>query len=211
MADNKKSFILYCDQKGVWDKLNDEQAGKLIKHIIAYVNDENPKADDFITELAFEPIKQHLKRDLKKWEKQYEQRVEAGKKSAEARKRNSTAVNERSISSTDNVNVNGSVSDTVNEIFIYLDGEKIFDPINILEYYEVQLNGTQKENKNVSWRAKIPDWMVDHAGEEFNSGEHLKNSFKRFYLNTLKNDWKSVKKSNGANSPKFSGDYSEAL
>ena len=123
MADNKKSFILYCDQKGVWDKLNNEQAGKLIKHIIAYVNDENPKTDDFITELAFEPIKQHLKRDLKKWEKQYEQRVEAGKRSAESRKLNSTTVNDRSVSSTDNVsvnvngsvNVNATVSDNVNE------------------------------------------------------------------------------------------------
>jgi len=29
MAENKKSFILYCDQKGVWDKLDDAQAGRL--------------------------------------------------------------------------------------------------------------------------------------------------------------------------------------
>ena len=63
---DKKSFILYCDQKGVWDKLDDTQAGKLIKHIISYVNDENPTAPDFITELAFEPITQSLKRDPKK-------------------------------------------------------------------------------------------------------------------------------------------------
>ena len=113
MAENKKSFILYCDQKGVWDKLDDAQAGRLIKHVIAYVNDENPEAPDFITELAFEPIKASLKRDLKKWEKQQTQRSEAGKRSAEVRKRNaklvqrdSTSVNERSVSST----VNGNVS-----------------------------------------------------------------------------------------------------
>ena len=118
MAENKKSFILYCDQKGVWDKLDDAQAGRLIKHIIAYVNDENPVAPDFITELAFEPIKAVLKRDLKKWENQQEQRSEAGKRSAEVRKRNaqlaqrdSTTVNDRSISST----VNGSVSVSVND------------------------------------------------------------------------------------------------
>jgi hypothetical protein len=118
MAENKKSFILYCDQKGVWDKLDDAQAGRLIKHIISYVNDDNPVAPDFITELAFEPIKASLKRDLKKWENQQEQRSEAGKRSAEVRKRNaklaerdSTTVNERSISST----VNGSVSVNVND------------------------------------------------------------------------------------------------
>ena len=120
MAENKKSFILYCDQKGVWDKLDDAQAGRLIKHIIAYVNDENPVAPDFITELAFEPIKAVLKRDLKKWENQQEQRRQAGLKSAEIRKRNaskandrSTTVNERSISSTVNGNVSVSVNDNV--------------------------------------------------------------------------------------------------
>ena len=127
MAENKKSFILYCDQKGVWDKLDDAQAGRLIKHIISYVNDDNPVAPDFITELAFEPIKQSLKRDLKKWEKQQEQRSEAGKRSAEVRKRNaklaerdSTTVNDRSISSTVNGNVSVNVNDSVNVIVSYL-------------------------------------------------------------------------------------------
>lgn len=118
MATGKKSFILYCDQKGLWDKLDNEQAGKLIKHIIAYVNDDNPEEPDFVTGLAFEPIKAHLKRDLKRWETQQEQRSKAGKKSAEVRKRNATTVNERSIPSTDNVNVNVSVSDNVNEKII---------------------------------------------------------------------------------------------
>lgn len=121
MAENKKSFILYCDQKGVWDKLNEEQAGRLIKHVLAYVNDEDPKAPDFITELAFEPIKQSLKRDLKRWEVQQEQRRAAGRKSAKVRKDNATSVNgrstetnKRSASSTDNVNVNVNVNDNVN-------------------------------------------------------------------------------------------------
>jgi len=67
MAKDKKSFMLYIDQMGIFDKLEDDQAGRLIKHIFMYCNDENPKAD-FITELAFESIKQSLKRDLKKYE-----------------------------------------------------------------------------------------------------------------------------------------------
>lgn len=120
MAKGKKSFILYCDQRGIFEKLSNEQAGQLIKHIFAYVSDENPEGD-FVTELAFESIKTALKRDLKKWDTQQEQRSEAGKRSAEVRKRNAklakrdlTTVNDRSISSTDNVNV--SVSDSVNDI-----------------------------------------------------------------------------------------------
>ena len=67
MAENKKSFVLYTDQIGIFNKLTDEQAGALIKHIFSYCNDENP-VGDFVTDLAFESIKQQLKRDLKKYE-----------------------------------------------------------------------------------------------------------------------------------------------
>jgi hypothetical protein len=80
MAQNKKSFILYADQKGVFDQLPDELAGKLIKHILAYVNDENPISDNLIINIAFEPIKQSLKRDLRRWEDYIEKQSVNGKK-----------------------------------------------------------------------------------------------------------------------------------
>jgi len=67
MAENKKSFLLYTDVHHTVKKLTDEQAGKLFKHILSYVNDENPEINDFIIEIAFEPIKQSLKRDLEKY------------------------------------------------------------------------------------------------------------------------------------------------
>ena len=68
MAQDKKSFILYADQKGVFEQLPDELAGQLIKHILRYVNDENPVSDNLIINIAFEPIKNQLKRDLREWE-----------------------------------------------------------------------------------------------------------------------------------------------
>ena len=67
MAKEKNGFVLYCDVIHTAEKLTDEQAGKLFKHILRYVNDENPECD-FVTEIAFEPIKQTLKRDLVKYE-----------------------------------------------------------------------------------------------------------------------------------------------
>ena len=85
MAKDKKSFILYVDQKDLFNKLPDEIAGKLIKHIYAYVNDENPTADDLIIDIAFEPIKQQLKRDLKLFEDVKTKRSEAGKAGASKR------------------------------------------------------------------------------------------------------------------------------
>ena len=124
MAKNKKSFILYTDIKATVDKLSDEYAGKLFKHILAYVNDENPTTSDLLLEIAFEPVKQQFKRDLQKWEDIKSKRSDAGKASAEKRKQQKqqvlTHVNKRQQTSTnptvnvnDNVSVNVSVNDNV--------------------------------------------------------------------------------------------------
>ena len=68
MAKDKNSFLLYCDIIHTVDKLDNDQAGKLFKHILDYVNDKDPHTNDMITIIAFEPIKQMLKRDLKKYD-----------------------------------------------------------------------------------------------------------------------------------------------
>jgi len=67
MAENKKSFLLYCDIIHTINKLSDEQSGILFKHILAYVNDLHPETNDVIIDLVFEPIKQGLKRDLQRY------------------------------------------------------------------------------------------------------------------------------------------------
>jgi hypothetical protein len=68
MAKDKKGFVLYADQKEIFDELPNDYAGKLIKHIFSYVNDENPTTDDLVLKIAFSSIKAQLKRDLKKYE-----------------------------------------------------------------------------------------------------------------------------------------------
>ena len=116
---------MYADQYELFKKLPNDQAGELIKHIFAYVNDENPTTDNLLIQIAFEPIKAQLKRDLKRWEAKIEARSRAGKASAEARKVNKeqqTATNstyvdfvqQTSTKSTDNVNVNVNVNGNVN-------------------------------------------------------------------------------------------------
>lgn len=120
MAENKKSFIAYADWKETFDALDNEKAGELIKHIFAYVNDENPVSKDMLINAVFASIRQTLKRDLRKWEKQYNQRVEAGKKSAKVRQRNSTVVNGRSVSSTVSVSVSDNISKDIYKSFAHL-------------------------------------------------------------------------------------------
>jgi hypothetical protein len=128
MAEGKKSFVAYSDWHGMFKALPDEVAGKLIKHIFSYVNDENPTSEDFVINALFEQVKSTLKRDLKKWEQTLEGRSKAGKASAEARRlakekeqilTNSTNVDfvqQSSTNSTDNVNVNVNVNDKINNI-----------------------------------------------------------------------------------------------
>lgn len=90
MAQNKKSFLLYCDQQGIFNKLPDDIAGKLIKHIFAYVNDENPPCDDLLLSIAFEPIKTQLKRDLVKYVDYIEKQSVNGSKGGRPKKAKET-------------------------------------------------------------------------------------------------------------------------
>jgi len=80
MAENKKSFVAYCDWQETFDELSDEEAGKLVKHLFNYVNDKNPETSDKLTKMCFIPIKQSLKRDLKKYEKYVHKQSVNGKK-----------------------------------------------------------------------------------------------------------------------------------
>jgi len=126
MAENKKSFLLYTDLLHTFEGLTDNEAGELIKHLLRYVNDQNPQTENRIVKIVFEPIKQQLKRDLKKYEVILEKRSAAGKKSAELRQTKSQQVltsvdisKKCSTLSTDNVN------DSVNEI-----NNKVITPVD---------------------------------------------------------------------------------
>lgn len=110
----KKSFLLYSDLKEVVDKLPAAEAGNLFKLILDYVNDLDPEPDGLLMEIAFEPIKQQLRRDLQKWEEIIGKRSKAGKLSSAQKQLMSTHVNECATHSTDNVTVNDTVNDTVN-------------------------------------------------------------------------------------------------
>ena len=115
MAKDKKGFILYADQKALFEQLPNDKAGELIKFIFAYVNDENPITEDLIINLAFTPIKQQLKRDLIKFEETKEKRSEAGKAGANKRWQN-IANDSKRISTIAKIAVNDNVNVKENDI-----------------------------------------------------------------------------------------------
>ena len=74
----KKSVLLYCDIIHTIEKLDNENAGLLFKHYLRYINDQEPEPPNLLVEIAFEGVKQNLKRDLKSWENKKETRSRSG-------------------------------------------------------------------------------------------------------------------------------------
>lgn len=81
---NKKSFVLYTDQKEIVDELDDEQAGKLFKAIYEY-NTANTVSLTGILKSVFMSFKIAFDRDEQKWNDITKKRSEAGKKGMESR------------------------------------------------------------------------------------------------------------------------------
>jgi hypothetical protein len=146
MAKDKKSFILYSDAIHTVEKLSDTDAGQLLKHLLRYVNDQNPTTENPLVEIAFEPIKQQLKRDLVKFEDVKVKRSEAGKAGATKRWQDIANANKGiqtianiAVNDNDNVNV---ISKDIYRSFAHLsisnaDIEKLLEKYSINEIDEV--------------------------------------------------------------------------
>ena len=200
MAENKRSFILYADQIGVFEKLPDDVAGKLIKIIFDFVNDRNPEPEDILLQVCFEPIKLQLKRELKTWEAQRSKRSEAGKtggiKSGESRrlrsKRSGASKNE--ANEADNVNVTVNVNGNVTE----------------------ESNTPDLSNSNLFRQPTIPEWedvhrvFLNHGGtKEMATAFFEKNNSVSWFLKgspitnfanlvpSFVKNWKEIKDKNG--------------
>ena len=77
----KDSFILYLEQKQIFEMLTDEEAGQLIKAIFEYEDTGQTVTLDRSLQIAFLPIKNVLDRNKEKYEKV----VERNKKNIEKR------------------------------------------------------------------------------------------------------------------------------
>lgn len=116
MAESKNSFVLYVDLKATIDQLPDDKAGQLFKLILDYVNDLHPEPTDLLLKIAFEPIRQQLKRDLVKWDAFRQKQAENGSKGGRPKKPNDNPENPSLLEETQkSLSVSVTVSDSVNE------------------------------------------------------------------------------------------------
>ena len=184
MAVGKKSFLLYTDVLHTVTHLTNEQAGELFKHLLAYVNDENPVTENPLVKIAFEPIKQALKRDLQKYEDIREKKRLAGLASAEKRKQNkhkSTPVKNVQHNLTDST-VNDNVNDSVNDILLEKETKELFDSwIN----YRKEIKKPIKSDKT---KISLAKRMVKEGFEK--SRQVINNSIENAYQGLF---WDNVK------------------
>jgi len=184
MAKNKKSFVLYCDLIYTVEKLTDTQAGKLFKLILSYVDDRNPKTKDVLLQVAFEPIKRQLKRDLKRWEEEKDQRslngnlgnlkrwypklykqVSQNKLSLEDAWEQSQRIAPRSTTIA-NIADNVTVTDSVN-----VTDKKIFTNVNSTKYGKNELN---KLSEALKLKIQVQDFKESQKQQRI----HLQNLYK---------------------------------
>lgn len=169
MAKGKNGFVLYKDMIHTVRKLPKDKQADLFMTILEYVNDENPVVSDMAIDLVFEPIKQHLKRDLKDWEatckKRSEIGKEGGKKSGESRRKHSThyEANE-AIASTE--------ADTDSETEIDIDSEKEINN-NFFQMFRraagAHLSDKELRGEVGKFRNKYPNAHANRSGALINT------------------------------------------
>lgn len=160
MAEDKKGFILYADQKALFEQLSNEKAGELIKFIFAYVNDENPISEDIIINLAFTPIKQQLKRDLVKFNEIKCKRSEAGRKGMAKRWQSITNDN-KALQAITNITVNDNVNDNDNVNAIRIPTLEDFMAWGLSKLEDVSKDALRL--KYEAW--KVDNWSVTRNGK----------------------------------------------
>ena len=166
MAKDKKSFVAYSDWGSIFDELDNEEAGKLVKHLFDYVRDKEPIAVDKLTKMMFIQIQQSLKRDLVKYDKYIDKQSANGKKGGRPKKNPTLSKKTQPLinkpKKADSVSV--SVNDSVNDINIH----RAFDHLSIT-----------KDNYNkllIEYEPKVVDRVLDNI-ENFGSNKKYKNLY----------------------------------
>lgn len=204
--EGKKSFVLYTDQRDVFDELSNEDAGRLIKHIFSYVNDENPEASDQLLKIAFLPIKTQLKRDLKVWNDKKKQRSEAGRKGGLAKASNANQIIAKDsnakidvakLAVNDNVNVNvNDINNNKAKAFFVADANLNEKEYRLYLYNVIKEKQSSRDvlfmqNKidlglrNELWQDFIINAIMETP--QIENDNHAWNCFKRFVKENAKN------------------------
>ena len=195
MAEGKNSFVLYTEYIEIFEELSDEDAGQLAKHLFRYVNDLNPETENPLAKLAFIPIKQQLKRDLKKYESICERNSKNGAKGgrpSKPKKPTGLSGKTEKPKKADNDNDN----DNDNEYDIKIDDDVLYNVDKLFEIYyqNSQLIKAVLENNNFKTEQDLKNRLTEFNKFLKERGQSMKkwNDYTSHFLNWHKKKPKQV-------------------
>lgn len=167
----KESFILYTEQKEVFENLSDEDAGKLIKGIFEHATGNQPEFNNLL-KLVFIPIRQQLDRNAQKYLETKEKRRVAGAKGGKQKVANQANANfakqnQAKKADNDNVNVNVNVN-AINNIILSLNTQSGFN------YKMVQSNINLIKARLKDYSEEELLQMVQYKCNEWRNNEEFK-------------------------------------
>lgn len=184
MAEGKKGFILYADIIHTVKKLPIEKRGELFTIILEYVNDQNPEVQDLLVDLVWEPIKNQLKRDLKK----YESRAKRSRENGKLGGRPITQPNPKEPSGLNGNPEEPKKPDTVNVIDTVIDNDTVTDTVNVND--TVTVNETVKEKKE----GVFFPFNTEKFKEQWQFWKDFKNEEFKFKYKSIQSEQAALKK-----------------
>ena len=212
MANGKKSFLLYADIIHSVNILNNEEAGKLFKHLLDYVNDKNPILEDRLIQATFEPIRQSLKRDLKKYDTRAKVARENGLLGGRPPKPKETEITQlvkkepnKAVSVSVSVSDSASVSDNVSDIILPFNSKRFSNAWDLWKDYK-------KKDFRFTFKSSISESSALSKLHKMSEG-HEENAL-LIIEQSVANGWKGffqLSKSQNKKSNEPSQDYMENL
>ena len=193
----RRSFLLHIDSLDVLDELSNEEAGKLLKAMRDYHNDEEMQLDA-LTKIVFSPFKNQFNRDSLKYKTTCERRANAGsmggkQKVANASKPKQKAAN---VAENDNVskndNVNDSKSDNDNKSVSVIKETPVKLDYSVLQMTDLQCKDViriRRKNKGTA----LTQIIINQLAKQFLLAEEKGFSFQDSLIEWEVRGWKSFK------------------
>jgi len=221
MNDDKRSFILYADIEHTVSKLPDNLAGQLFKLILQQANEKEPEPDDLLLQIAFEPIRQQMKRDAERWHRMREKQSENGRLGGRPKKANGIFENPKNpplFSETQkslNVNVNDNDNDNVNnnvnvkgknivrrftpptrdDVDQYAKAEMIGSETSVDKFHDYYTANGWKVGRNAmkDWKAAFRNWIKNEKQYQQNgTHQHASTKYDGVTSSRSRADWEAL-------------------
>lgn len=193
----RRSFLLHIDSLDVLDELSNEEAGRLLKAMRDYHNDEEMKLDA-LTKIVFSPFKNQFNRDSLKYKTTCERRANAGSIGGKQKVANASKTKQKiaNVADNDNVsnndNVNDSKNDNDNKSVSVIKETRVKLDYSVLQMTEMQCKDViriRKKNKGTA----LTQIIINQLAKQFLLAEDKGFSFQDSLIEWEVRGWKSFK------------------